>query len=68
MSIDESASFTVTERVGDVSLSHTIYLKDRRVFVTETVGEVSADSEISYDDLPEAVLKAYRAWITNVQV
>ena len=68
MGFDDNTSFTVTERVGDVSLSHTIYLKNRRVVVTETVGEVKFDNEISYELLPEAILKAYQAWLINVKV
>lgn len=68
MHIDDSACFALTQRVGDVSLSHTIYLKDRKVVVTETVGALTSDSEMSYDHLPQAVLKAYQAWITNIQV
>lgn len=65
---DSEGSVTITERAGDVSVAFTIHVKDRKVIVTETIGEVSADEEIDYDDLPTPILKAYQAWLMNLDV
>lgn len=68
MQIYDDNSLTITQRAGDVSVAYTIYLKDRRVVHTETVGDLSADNEIDYDSLPNSILKAYQAWIVNLDV
>lgn len=68
MKISDNNSLTITQRAGDVSVSYTIYLKDRRVVYTETMGELKEENDISYDSLPNSILKAYQAWIVNLDV
>jgi hypothetical protein len=55
------------EAVGNISVAYTIYLKNRNVTRTETVGSEVQKDNIEYEKLPNHLIKAYQAWLMNLK-